>query len=670
MNSDPSTAQMFAAVSAPLPTDDRSMTRRRFLQAAAFAGGAAMVPAWLAEAADAAVPLRGDQGVLVLLTMGGGNDGLNTVIPVLDGTYHDQRRSLAIGGDRAIPLTNDRGLHPNLSTLNALWHTGDVAIVEGVGATTNANLSHFSSMARWMAGNADHIGSHSGWLGRYLDGLPGGDDPYHGVNIGHSIPLLMQGQTRMASGLPADADQAVKFSTGDSTFQRTYAAMAAFGDKSLGRGELTDAIGTIGRRAVDLATDIAPFYAEDFPEDELSAKLDLAARLINANLGIRVISVSYGDFDSHSGQAAMHDARMREFNDALATFYRRLDPSFAARTLLLTASEFGRRLRTNGSNGTDHGTASTIMAIGQQVKGGFYGEMPSFTNLDRQRNLRPTVDYRSVYATVLDSWLGADSGQVLNGEHENLRFLAQPAVARTTTGRVPEVANPTHQHRAQIVRLYKAYFGRLPDTAGLDHWVAARRSGLSLAAVSEAMATSAEFVAQYGALSDAAFVDRIYHNVLGRSPDAAGLDHWVSTLGRGVPRGSVMLGFSESDEFVTATASAVEDVDARGPVARLYKAYFRRDGDRDGLRYWIGTDLSYEAIADAFADSGEFRQTYGSLSDPEFVDLVYQNVLGRPPDPAGRRYWIEQLALGTSRGAAMLGFSESNEFVTKTGTLP
>ncbi len=667
--SDPTTSELTAALSTPLPGDQASVTRRRFLQAAAMLGGASLVPSWLADAAEAAAPLRGDQGVLVLVTMGGGNDGLNTLIPVTNGHYHDKRRNLAFGPDQVIPVTDDRGLHPNLPAVNALWHQGDVAFIEGVGSTTMTDLSHFTSMARWMAGNADHVGAHSGWLGRYLDGLPGGGDPFHGVSLGHSIPLVVQGRHRTASGLPAQSGQGLQVATGDETTRRIYAAYASLGDAGLGRGELTDAVAANGRRAIDLAARIEPFYQAEFPEAELTAKLDLAARLINADLGIRVITVHYGDFDSHAGQPAMHNERMREFNDAVEAFTRRLSPAFAARTLLLTVSEFGRRVHANNSNGTDHGTASTLMVIGQQVKGGLYGRLPSLTELDRQRNMRPTVDYRSVYATVLDTWLGGDAGEILGGEHERLGFVAPPAPTRTTSGRLPDVANPTFTHRGQIIRLYKAYFGRLPDTTGLDHWVAARRSGLSLAAVSEAMATSPEFQAQYGVLSDTQFVDRVYRNVLGRGPDAQGLAHWTEVLARGNPRGSIMIGFSESEEFIVATADAVEAVDTRGPVARLYRAFFRRDGDRDGLRYWIGAGLSYEAVADAFAESDEFRRTYGSLSDAEFVDLVYRNVLGRDPDPAGRQYWVEQLARGTGRGPVMLGFSESTEFIAATDTL-
>lgn len=669
-NADPTTSDLWRAVCSPLPTDPRNVSRRSFLQAAAVAGGAAMVPSWLAEAAGAATPLGPGDGVLVLVTMNGGNDGLNMVIPTQQGVYYDKRRELAIPAAGALPITDDRALHPNLTTVNALWRTGDVAIIEGVGTPTTTDLSHFSSMARWMAGSADHLGLHSGWLGRYVDGLPGGDDPFHAVNIGTSIPLVVQGEQRQASGLPAESDSIFQIAGADPSYQRQYNALAAYGASSTGLGELADALAANGQRAVELAGTIEAFYQQELPEDPLSAKLDLAARLINANLGIRVISVAYGDFDSHADQPTMHTERMIELNEGLSRFYQRLDPGFAARTLLLTVSEFGRRLRSNYSSGTDHGTASTLLAIGQQVDGGFYGEHPSLTDVDRHGNLKPTVDYRSVYASVLDGWLDADSSQVLNGHHENLGFVAAPAPSRTTSGRLPEISNPVFKYRAQIIRLYRAYFGRLPDSAGLDHWVSARRTGLGLAAVSEAFASSVEFVNQYGHLSNRQFADLVYRNVLGRSPDGAGLDYWTAALDQGTGRGTVMLGFSESAEFVGAVEDDVAEVDQKGPVARLYRAYFLRSGETDGLRYWIGSGLSYEAISDAFAESGEFGSRYGSVGDADFVELVYQNVLGRSADAAGRAYWREQLGRGVGRGSVMLGFSESPEFVVRTNTLP
>ena len=392
--------------------------------------------------------------------------------------------------------------------------------------------------------------------------------------------------------------------------------------------------------------------------------------MINANLGIRVFSVIYGDFDSHADQEPMHDARMADFNEGIKAFYNKLDPAFSARTLLLTVSEFGRRLQANHSGGTDHGAANTLLAIGPQVQGGFYGELPSLTQLDTEGNLRPSVDYRSVYATVLDGWLGADSNQILGGRYEDLGFVARPGPARTTSGLNPLVASNIFKYRAQIIRLYLAYFGRLPDSAGLDNWLTARRSGASLTAVSDSFASSDEFRTRFGDLGNEQFVNLLYRNVLGRAPDEAGQAYWSAALDGGAGRGPIMVGFSESPEFVSATASEVVRVEENGPVARLYLAYFLRAGEREGLHYWIGTGLPASAISDAFAASAEFVGRYGDVSDAAFVELIYTNVLGRASDDAGRQYWQEELGRGVSRGRVMLGFSESDEFISRTNTLP
>ncbi|MEM7340727.1 MAG: DUF4214 domain-containing protein [Actinomycetota bacterium] len=665
---EPTTAQVMGALSSPLPTDGPSLDRRRFLQAAAAAAGIAALPAWLAEPARAATPLGPGDGTVVLITLGGGNDALNTVIPVHDGAYHDARRGLAIGADTALPLSSERSLHPNLGELAAHWNRGDLAIIEGVGVPEITDLSHFSSMARVMAGTAGAGAGHSGWIGRYLDGLGGGDDPFHAVHLGRSIPLVMQGEQRQASGLPVEAGGTFRITGVDDTYARQYNALAAFGASSTGRGQLADALAASGAQAVDLARTLEPHYQAQLPDDELSAALEMTARLINANLGVRAFSMSVGDFDSHAGQPEMHNARMAELNAGIARFHAALDPAFAARTVILIVSEFGRRVRANYSNGTDHGAAGAALVIGTQVRGGLYGHLPSLTNLTRQGNMVPTVDFRSVYATILDDWLGGDSRSTLGAAYENLGFLVPPAPSRTTTGLNPVVSGAVFENRAQVVRLYRACFGRLPDSRGLDHWVDARRAGLGLADAAEEFARSAEFNATYGPLDNRGFVAQVYRNVLGREADAAGLDYWSSVLAGGASRGAVMVQFSESAEFVAAASADVEHVDANGPVARLYRAYFGRSADRDGLRYWIGTDLPYQAVSDSFAGSSEFAATYGPLSDNDFVTVVYRNVMGRDPDAAGRAYWVGQLRSGVSRGSMMLAFSESDEFVAKSGT--
>ncbi len=224
----------------------------------------------------------------------------------------------------------------------------------------------------------------------------------------------------------------------------------------------------------------------------------------------------------------------------------------------------------------------------------------------------------------------------------------------------------------QVDRLYRAYFARSPESSGMQYWRAQRASGVSVIRVSDAFAGSPEFAATYGSLDDPQFVELVYRNVLGRSSDGPGRAFWIDALASGTTRGEVMAGFSDSAEFVAATSTAAAHSDSEGQIARLYRAYFKRDADARGFCYWAGEieRSGVDAVSAEFAGSQEFAETYGPLSDEEFVDLVYQNVLGRSPDAAGKDFWIDQLQRGASRGRVMTSFSESAEYLLKTDTLP
>ncbi len=225
----------------------------------------------------------------------------------------------------------------------------------------------------------------------------------------------------------------------------------------------------------------------------------------------------------------------------------------------------------------------------------------------------------------------------------------------------------------QVVRLFEAYFDRLPDDEGRAFWRSQRAGGRSLASISDFFVVSPEFVATYGELDDGAFVDLVYQNVLGRAADPDGRVNWVSQLENGRSRGSVMVGFSESVEFIGATGTAPPSADEANEVWRLFLAYFDRDADQGGLDFWIEqrwNGRSLASISDFFAASAEFQQTYGELDNGEFVDLIYGNVLDRPADDEGRSFWVGRLDDGQSRGSVMVGFSESAEFVEVSGTLP
>lgn len=226
----------------------------------------------------------------------------------------------------------------------------------------------------------------------------------------------------------------------------------------------------------------------------------------------------------------------------------------------------------------------------------------------------------------------------------------------------------------QIRRLYLAYFDREPDPGGLREWMVARARGGSLQGVSSAFAASTEFQNEYGSLSDEEFVELVYLNVLGRPAEPAGRTFWLGQLAAGMSRGRLMTEFSEGPEFRNRTLTTTPALPLAHRIERLYQAYFRRGADQPGLDYWLerltfGAGLG--ALSNEFVRSDEFQNTYGSLSDEEFIDLVYRNVLDRDPDEAGRAFWLGQLSSGSmSRGTVMVGFSESAEFIIVTDTMP
>jgi uncharacterized protein (DUF1501 family) len=502
-------------------------------------------------AAAAAAPVGPSEGILINLTMGGGNDGLNTVIPINEGAYYDARPRIGIRAEDALVLSDTHALNPNLPTIKQRWDLGQVAIIEGVGQPLD-DLSHFTSMARLMSGQINGTPT-TGWLGRYLDGLASGVE-IPGVTVSSSIPLHMLGRTSRVTALPQRVSGL--FNVRDNPVDlRQYATIESFaGSSSMGRW--AEALGSSGASALDLAARLRPAYPSTPVEGRLAIRLEVIARLINAGFGTRVFSVLWGSFDTHSDQPGDHQARMIEFDQAISVLFQVLDPQWLDRVLVVVNSEFGRRLRDNDSQGTDHGAAGLALAIGGNVRGGLYGQRPSLTNLTRQGNLIPTVDFRQVHATVLEDWLDADSNLILGVTMEKLSFVRAPGTEPDAGGSPPVLVDPAAR-RNQFIRLYLAYFLRLPDDSGLDYWLTADDGRLPLAEASYWFTRSQEFQNMYGRLDDAGFLELVYRNVLRREPDPAGLDYWTQVLADGYDRGSLMIWFSESEENIRDTAEMV-----------------------------------------------------------------------------------------------------------------
>lgn len=436
-----STADIRRRLSVP-PSDEAcgpgGWTRRSFLQAiglgtgAALTGGALHELAFGTEAgtAFAGPPLGPHEGVLVLLTHYGGNDGLNMVVPYTNNRYYEMRGGLAIPANQVLPLDSVHALHPALPTLKSLWDANHVAIVHGSGYP-NPDLSHFSSMATWMHGSLAGGATTSGWVGRWLDGLTADAAEMAAASIDSAVPLSLLGRTRGGLGVSPWGD--LFGADSDSESQRMYSALSAM-NAPAGRGPWHDVFTSSLATQLRIATELAPSFDPAPQGSDLEQRMTIAARIINADVGLRVIDVPHGGYDTHEGQPGRHEELLGEFDAALATFYATLSPAYRRRVLIVTLSEFGRTPYANESDGTDHGTANVQMVIGHQVRGGHYGTPPSLAVADQWDRLVSTLDFRAVLGTVMEGWMGADAGEVMEGNSfERLNFLAAaPGVVEVT----------------------------------------------------------------------------------------------------------------------------------------------------------------------------------------------------------------------------------------------
>ncbi|HEY4333475.1 MAG TPA: DUF1501 domain-containing protein [Ilumatobacteraceae bacterium] len=428
--------------------DAAALSRRRFLQMVGYGvGGGALLgtlgttvlpqllPGRLREA-WATSPVGPNDNILVLVGMYGGNDGLNTVIPYSSPYYAQYRSNIAIPPEQVLTIDGNVGLHPNLPYLKGLYDQQEVAIIQGVGYP-NPDLSHFNSMATWLQGDVSTAVLQTGWIGRWLDGLGGSDDLFKAAVIGSDLPLSFVGAAQRGIAIP---DWGFDFGGGTQANDlRLYNAIKMLSSSSGGRGPWFDAMAAAEHTQIDVAQTVAPIFANDVPDGPLVRPMTVAARLINANIGLRVIDASFDNFDTHSGEPTDHGDRMTEFDAGLQAFFGTLDPQWRSRVTVMTFSEFGRTPWSNDSLGTDHGTANNHFVIGANVKGGLYGQQPSLAGLDQWDRPDFNVDFRSMYATIIDGVLGGGSSTVLGASYPPID-LFRPA---GTTGAPIKAIAPT-----------------------------------------------------------------------------------------------------------------------------------------------------------------------------------------------------------------------------------
>ncbi len=372
---------------------------------------------------------------LVLLTLYGGNDGLNTVVPYQNGAYASARGALALEPSTVLPLSEGFGLHSAMPGFKKLWDAKELAIVHGVGFA-DPNYSHFESMDIWQAGSTD-AATTTGWLGRWLDGT--NSNPLRAIALGPTLPAALTGARVQGAAipigpltLPGNATEQALYASlarGDRS-DSALAAMAADSNKVL--LELQQRLGpTLGREATsnplhlpDLSSELAQAPGElaianggggSAGGDVLAVQLSVVANLVLAGTAADVYSVELGGFDTHADQEPTQSALLAQVDSAVTSFVDALrGTEHGHRTTVLVYTEFGRRVGGNASGGTDHGWSNVAFLAGPSVKGGFYGEPPSLTNLS-EGNTVYTTDFRSLYATALGGILGVDPKPFLAG---------------------------------------------------------------------------------------------------------------------------------------------------------------------------------------------------------------------------------------------------------------
>lgn len=413
-------------ISTPAEAHDPGLSRRHFLQGAvavaAVAAAGPMVPAALGRSRAVAAP--GDPDcILVDVFIGGGNDGLNTVVPRAGAPrarYDALRSGVSVPSGDIRPLDDEWGLHPSLTNLHSRFGRGGVAVVQGAGLA-GSDLSHLTAMQHMMAGAT--TGNGTGWLGRFLDDVPGSADGLRAVAIGTSVPLFLSGRNTNVTSLPPDSVPWGAVRTGPEG--TVIEAVAGFADEPTTLGPIGDAITQAGRLAIARAAEMGPIAEQAAGQTAVMSKqLSLAAHVINAGLGVRAVGVVVGGgWDTHIAQNTTHGPLLGELDTAIEVFFSTLSPAIRDRVVMLVQSEFGRRPESNVSGGTDHGTAAPMFVIGDAVAGGLHAAPASLDTFDENGNMVPTVDWRAVYHELIGTWMGGDADAVV-GPHPGLSLFA------------------------------------------------------------------------------------------------------------------------------------------------------------------------------------------------------------------------------------------------------
>ena len=367
--------------------------------------------------------------VVVVVQLTGGNDYLNSVIPFTDSNYYENRLSFSVPQEDVLKLNGQFGLHPTMAPMKEIYERGNLAIINGVGYE-NSPRSHFRSMDIWHTCEPNKIGTE-GWLGRAIRDLdPKGDNPITGVNIGQALPRALT-----VPGVPVASVSDLNtygLLTNIEGEDRRTSVLERFSNmygQAIGSGLVNDYLARTGLdalRGADILKQALDGYSStvEYGSSSISKSLRDVAMIHTAKLGTRVFYTQLGSFDTHASQPPVFDKLWTELSRAITDFWEDLKNHEADKEVVMFLfSEFGRRVKDNGS-GTDHGAAGACFALGPSVKGGIYGEYPSTDASDlEQGDLVPNQDFRGVYSTIAEDWMGLDPVSIVDGHFEKPDFI-------------------------------------------------------------------------------------------------------------------------------------------------------------------------------------------------------------------------------------------------------
>ena len=368
---------------------------------------------------------------LVVIQLSGGNDALNTVVPYTNGIYQDSRKAICLEEHEVLDLNGKLGLSPAMGPIKNMWDQGDVAIVNGIGYP-QPNRSHFRSMDIWHTAESVDV-APDGWLGRAIREI----DPEHqnvvaGVNFGRGLPRALHCKgVPVASvgnlatyGLMPNIDDMATRDLALNIFTRMYGPRE-------GRDAILEAIGDTGMSAY-LGADILRAAPEqyrssiEYGDNMIAQQMKDIAQVMLADVGTRIFYTQHGSYDTHSGELLNHYTLWDELSNAVSDFFADLEEHGREDdAVVMVFSEFGRRIDDNGS-GTDHGSGGVAFVMGSNVKGGLYGEYPSIEPIDQvEGDMAYNNDFRGLYATLLDGWMGIDPNTILGGNYEQFDMIAR-----------------------------------------------------------------------------------------------------------------------------------------------------------------------------------------------------------------------------------------------------